>query len=91
MRRALALSALFGVFVTGLGCKHVAGKCDCTHDPADAVLPTPNNPYFPSAAVQTGPVGPAIDPATVAPAPTPKVNPMPMKPMDSIPPSKSEM
>jgi hypothetical protein len=45
MRRALLLTAVVGGFLAGVGCKHVAGRCDCTADPADAVLPVPSNPY----------------------------------------------
>jgi outer membrane biosynthesis protein TonB len=59
MRRALALSALFGTVVAGLGCTHIGGKNDCTHNPADAILPVPNNPYFPTAVFPHGPVPPA--------------------------------
>lgn len=45
MRRAMTLSAVLGLFAAGLGCHHVAGKCDCTYDPASFTLPTPNQPY----------------------------------------------
>ena len=46
MRRALILSAALGLFLSGLGCKqHVAGRCDCTYSPNNAVLKTPFNPY----------------------------------------------
>jgi hypothetical protein len=45
MRRALVLTATFGAFVVGLGCNHIGGKCDCTNNPADAVIPVPNQPY----------------------------------------------
>ena len=45
MRRIMTLSAVLGLFAAGLGCHHVAGKCDCTYDPADFPLPTPNQPY----------------------------------------------
>lgn len=36
MRRALILSAVLGVLAAGVGCKHIAGQCDCTHDPASS-------------------------------------------------------
>lgn len=42
----VALAA--GTLGMGLGCKHVAGKCDCTNDPSDAIYPAPNNPYHPT-------------------------------------------
>lgn len=64
MRRALVLSAAIGMFLTGLGCRHVAGRCDCTASPADDVPPAAGNPYHP--------VGQAVPgvPATAAPAAT---------------------
>lgn len=67
MRRALVLSTVFGAFLAGLGCSHTAGKCDCTNDPADAVIPVPSQPY------------PAIgQPAPVVPAPAPAPAPVPV-------------
>jgi hypothetical protein len=60
MRRALLLTAAFGAFLAGLGCNHIAGKCDCTHDPADAVIPVPTQPY-PT-------IGQPVPGAVVAPA-----------------------
>jgi hypothetical protein len=63
MRRALVLTAVFGAFLAGLGCNHIAGKCDCTHDPADAVIPGPSQPY--PTVGQQAPVGPVV------PAPLP--------------------
>ena len=69
MRRAFLLALAAGSVASATGCfKHIAGKCDCTYDPADAVLPTPGNPYFPGATF-TGPVGPAEDEKKKAPAP----------------------
>ncbi len=65
MRRALVLTAVFGAFLAGLGCNHIAGKCDCTNNPDDAILPVPSQPY------------PAIGqpaPATI-PAPVPATMP----------------
>jgi hypothetical protein len=62
MRRALILSALFGTFVAGLGCKHVGGRCDCTHDPQAHVAVPAGNPYH----VVGQPV-----PGTAVPAPAP--------------------
>jgi hypothetical protein len=65
MRRALLLSAMFGVFAAGLGCKHVGGRCDCTNHPADAHPLPPSNPY------------PVIGGAAAAPA-APEKMPAPM-------------
>lgn len=62
MTRALLLSAAFATFL-GLGCKHVAGRNDCFANPADAILPTPNNPYHPVGPVFTG-SGAAPEPDT---------------------------
>jgi hypothetical protein len=45
MRRILSLACLFGFVLAGLGCQHIAGKCDCTHHPEDAVIQPINNPY----------------------------------------------
>jgi hypothetical protein len=45
MRRIVALAAVFGSFAAGLGCKHVGGTCDCGHDPAQAVITPPSQPY----------------------------------------------
>ena len=63
MRRFLALASFCGLVLAGLGCQHIAGKCDCTHHPEDAVIQPINNPY----AV----VGGAVV-AEKAPAPIPK-------------------
>jgi hypothetical protein len=45
MRRFAALTAFALTLVVGLGCKHVAGKCDCTAHAEDAVAYVPANPY----------------------------------------------
>jgi hypothetical protein len=76
MRRAFLMALVAGSAMSGAGCfKHIAGKCDCTYDPADAVLPAPSNPYFPGATF-TGPVPPAVDEKKkVAPEPKPAVAP----------------
>lgn len=64
MRRALILSAVVGTFLVGLGCKHVAGRCDCARDES-AGAPTPVvNPY-PVVGAPSG--GPAVMPAPVSP------------------------
>lgn len=69
MRRALMLMVVAGTFVAGLGCKQIAGKCDCTNDPSDAQLPVPGNPYptigapVPSGTTMGAPATPAIPPA----------------------------
>jgi hypothetical protein len=47
MRRVLVFSALVGLTLAGLGCKHVTGRCDCTYNPSDDVLPAAGNPYHP--------------------------------------------
>jgi hypothetical protein len=67
MRRALVLTAVFGAFLAGLGCNHIAGKCDCTHDPADAVINGPSQPY--PTVGQPAPAGTAIPAAPVPVAP----------------------
>jgi hypothetical protein len=38
MRRIVLAASLLGI-VAGLGCKHVAGKCDCYHDASNAEIP----------------------------------------------------
>ncbi|HEY2787570.1 MAG TPA: hypothetical protein VGJ05_21620 [Fimbriiglobus sp.] len=45
MRRIAVLAAFALTMVVGLGCKHIAGKCDCTAHPDDAAIYTPGNPY----------------------------------------------
>jgi len=46
MRRfVLAASFLSLCFVAGLGCKHVAGKCDCSHHPDNDTPPVVSQPY----------------------------------------------
>jgi hypothetical protein len=56
MSRAVALTAILGLFVAGLGCKHVAGRNDCYYNPEDNHLPQPSNPYYPIGAPITGPI-----------------------------------
>lgn len=63
MRRT-ALLLTVGLLSAGLGCKHIAGKCDCNANPADAVLPGPTTPYpaqpmitVPAAGTATSPMG----------------------------------
>jgi hypothetical protein len=54
MRRIVLAASLLSL-VVGLGCKHVAGKCDCYHDPSNAELaPTGNQPYSTLGAPMTG-------------------------------------
>ena len=43
--RSFALTLLAGVLLAGVGCKHVAGICDCAHHPDNAVIQAPSNPY----------------------------------------------
>ena len=80
MRRALVLTAVFGAFLAGLGCRHVGGRCDCTNNDADAVIPAPHNPYpvlgQPVAGPSVGVVTP-VAPATLEKMPMPPVPPMP--------------
>jgi hypothetical protein len=45
MRRIVALAVVFGTFALGTGCKHVAGVCDCSHHPDNAVITPAGNPY----------------------------------------------
>jgi hypothetical protein len=70
MRRAVLLSAALGLFAAGLGCKHVAGMCDCTHDPANAQI----NPGGPGVAYPT--LGPPV-----GGVPTPEKMPAPAEKM----------
>ena len=66
MRRALILSAVVGTFLAGLGCRHVAGRCDCAHDPSA----TPSTPVYNPYPVVGAPSGaPAAMPVPVAPPP----------------------
>lgn len=65
MRRAMTLSAVLGLFAAGLGCHHVAGKCDCTYDPASFTLPTPNQPFAQIGSPMVG--KPAADAAAPGP------------------------
>lgn len=45
MRRAVIVSATFAVALIGMGCKHIAGKCDSNYDPANNAMPVTSNPY----------------------------------------------
>ena len=63
MRRFLALASFCGLVLAGLGCQHIAGKCDCTHHPEDAVIQPISNPY---------PVVGGVVAVEKAPAPIPK-------------------
>ena len=45
MRRILTLAVLFTAVVAGLGCQHIAGRCDCSHHADDAQNHAANNPY----------------------------------------------
>lgn len=45
MRRALILTAVVGTFLAGLGCRHVGGRCDCTHDSSATATTPAVNPY----------------------------------------------
>jgi hypothetical protein len=56
MRRLLVLAL---PLVLAIGCKHVAGKCDCQSHPADGAPHAITNPY---------PSAPVLGPATLPPA-----------------------
>lgn len=45
MRRISLILAFALTLVVGLGCRHVAGKCDCNGHPDDAASYAPGNPY----------------------------------------------
>jgi len=45
MRRIVALAIAVGLFASGLGCKHVAGTCDCNNNPDNGVYNPPPQPY----------------------------------------------
>jgi hypothetical protein len=81
MRRVALLSSLFAIGLVSLGCKHVSGKCDCTHDPANHAMPPIAAPY-PQVGPTVGSPGagvPATLPAEVMPAPMTNPMPAPMK------------
>jgi hypothetical protein len=72
MRRRIAMLSVLGLLVAGLGCRHVAGKCDCQAHPSDAVMTGPTNPYPAVIAPGSAPaVKPAI-PLDQIPPPPPK-------------------
>lgn len=65
MRRAALFCAVLGLVAAGVGCNVVTGQHDCTYDPANMQLPTPDGrPQYPT-------VGPAYGGVTVAPAEMP--------------------
>jgi len=64
MSRRIAMMSVLGLLAAGLGCKHVAGKCDCGAHPADAVMSGPSTPY------PTGPVPGVTAPPAIPPAGT---------------------
>ena len=70
MRRAMILSAVLGVLTAGLGCRHVAGLCDCTNDPANAQLNT-GGPGIAYPTVGQPITGTAVPEKMPAPAATP--------------------
>ena len=45
MRRIFTLAVLCALTLAGLGCQHIAGRCDCTHHADDAQAQGPVNPY----------------------------------------------
>ena len=64
MRRILVLSMAIGLLSVNLGCKHVAGKSDCSYNPASAELNTgSSNPYATIGAPINSTTGPEKMPA----------------------------
>jgi hypothetical protein len=56
MRRYIAFVVMGAVVAASLGCRHVAGRCDCGYNPADYPINPPTNPYPAApAAVPNGP------------------------------------
>lgn len=45
MRQRIAMLGVLTGLLAGLGCQHVAGKCDCGAHPSDAVMTPPSPPY----------------------------------------------
>gem|GEM_PF-1249325 len=74
MRRAAILSALFALGLFNLGCRHTAGKCDCTADPANHPMPPISNPYPVTGPTVSGSGSPLM--TEITPAPIPMPNPM---------------
>jgi hypothetical protein len=67
MRRLIAMMGVLGLVATaGLGCQHVAGKCDCGAHPSDAIM-TPPNPPYPAVPVAGTPVKPLPVPMPTKP------------------------
>ena len=59
MRRYIALTFVFAVLVTSLGCQHIAGKSDCGWNPSDYPIHPPTTPY---ATVPAAPVAKPVPP-----------------------------
>jgi len=76
MRRKIAMMSVLGLLVSGLGCKHIGGKCDCQAHPGDAVIHGPTTPYptAPAPGISTMPV--PIPPAGTATKTLPADMPM---------------
>ena len=62
MRRYIAFLSMFAALVSGLGCSHVGGKCDCGYNARDYQITGPTDPH-PSAPVLK-PAPPAMMPST---------------------------
>jgi hypothetical protein len=74
MNRHYALATLAGLALAGIGCRgtgHIGGRSDCTHNPADAVIPALNNPYHPTATTAPVPMTATTAPATLPAVPMP--------------------
>jgi hypothetical protein len=71
MRRSILLASLFAIGLAAIGCKHTAGKCDCTYDPSNHPMPGISNPY-PVAGPTMGSAAPAPE-TTAAPMQIPPV------------------
>lgn len=82
MRRTLAAAAVFSCLCAFVGCRHVAGVCDCTPDPTPNYWGCPGwTPGFAGAAGCAGCGAPAVTVATPAPAPAPAPEPESLKVM----------
>jgi len=71
MRRTALLLTVLGLISTGLGCKHIGGKCDCQSNPADAVMPASTTPYSAMPIATVPATGNSMAPAPMAAPITP--------------------
>lgn len=71
MRQTAILLAVLGL-MSGVGCRHIAGKCDCTASPNDVMPPSPSTPYPAQHLLTVPPAGSSAPaPGTPIPMPTP--------------------